>query len=96
MSNFEHIIAYTPTEKEYLMFSKEPEVLSVNRNGWVATYHGGEYIEVGRDRSTPVDVINVWDYELGKSTIEYSRKAVGARLALWVREVSQDWIDNGF
>lgn len=56
----------------------------------VYEWHGGEYVEITPiGESIPVDVINVWDYELGKPLIPITYTA-------FIRRVITHERDNGY
>jgi hypothetical protein len=48
------------------------------------TYHGGPYIDLSFGGAA-FDVINVWDYEANKSTIENTHRAVREAMREWKR-----------
>lgn len=50
------------------------------------TYHGGPYIDLSFGGGPAFDVINVWDYAAGQSTIPCSKAAVFAALREWRRD----------
>ena len=50
-------------------------------------YPGGAYIQVfGQGWESPLDVINVYDYELGKPKIEFTPEAVEAEVRDYLAE----------
>ncbi len=69
-------------------------MLVIRRDGYVATWHGGEYVEIRLDRGTtgkslegPVlDVVNVWEYETGRARIEENLSSLDRVLGEWIEE----------
>lgn len=65
-------------------------------------WHGGEYIDVGSmysvdgqsgidgDDFHAYDVINVWDYELGRPRIPVTLEAMAARVAEYIASQESD------
>ncbi len=49
-------------------------------------WHGGEYVEVGRDDQPAAEVVNVYDYEAGKPAIPYTQEALDQRVDEWVAD----------
>lgn len=57
---------------------------------WTAKYSGGAYIEIFVNNQ-PVDVINVYNYKLGMSTLNNpTRGDIGKRLAKWLSDNHDD------
>lgn len=55
----------------------ETKLYTYIRNGLRFTWNGGAYIEVAfQQNAIPYDVINVYDYELGKPRIEVSLQSL--------------------
>ncbi len=70
----------------------EPEVRA-RRDGWVAIYRGGAYIDVHHS-SRPghaLTCINVYDYAKGESTIPFRQTAVANKLAEWLERDEDGW-----
>ena len=79
------------------MTNQHSTTLRLTRNdGWVATYHGGAYIEISHETAVDdaIDVINVWDYEHDVPTIPFTDDAISDRLAEWVAECGRDYAIN--
>lgn len=73
------------------------KVITITTNtGWVATYHGGAYIDVSH-KSNPdvaIDAINVWDYATDTPTIPFTDDAIIAAVDEWEAEYGADYLAN--
>jgi hypothetical protein len=57
----------------------------------VASWSGGPYIDLARAGvNFPAEVINVWDYEIGKPVIEVAQKAFDLHVLSWVKSYDED------
>ena len=56
-------------------------------------YAGGAHIDLtfGSSAYRPTEVINVWDYETGKSTLPATNKAVRRAIEDWMAEQDDEW-----
>lgn len=63
----------------------------------VAEYHGGAYVDLYfGGHPVPSDVINVWDYRKGESTVTDCGELIDA-VSEWVAQISADdpdWYNN--
>lgn len=61
--------------------------------GWIAVYHGGEYIDVfhASKPSAAVTCINVYDYAAGEPTIPFTRNAVRKQVRAWLCRDEDGW-----
>lgn len=59
--------------------------ITATRNGWTATYSGGEYIDL-HVLGHCVEVINVLDYDTGEYRMEPTQEAVARELRNWLDE----------
>lgn len=71
-------------------------VITVEGQTIVGTYHGGAYIDLHfEDASAPAfEVINVYDYAAGKTTIPFTSDAVRDEMLTWAEEVTTHDLDN--
>jgi hypothetical protein len=64
----------------------------------VAKYYGGPYIDLlGLSRSGHMEAfecVNVWDYEKGQPTIEFSHNAVRGAIREWSKEITSEDLHN--
>ena len=67
-------------------------VILITNGGKVqAVYTGGAYIDITfGEREHATEVINVYDYAAGKSTIPTTAKAVERELVRWLRETNPE------
>ena len=61
------------------------KTITVTRNGWTATYSGGEYIDL-HVLGHCVEVINIMDYSTGEYRMEPTQKALRRELVAWLKE----------
>lgn len=61
------------------------KTITVTRNGWTATYSGGEYIDL-HVLGHCVEVINILNYDTGEYRMEPTQKALAAELRNWLDE----------
>ena len=59
--------------------------ITAARNGWTATYSGGEYIDL-HVLGHCVEVINILDYDTGEYRMEPTQEAVARELREWLDE----------
>jgi hypothetical protein len=56
----------------------------------VFTWEGGAYIDVALEGHTPSEVINVWDYGKGGTTIPFTKAAMRAHVNTWIFEYPKE------
>ena len=63
------------------------KMISINTDGFVFTWHGGAYIEVSNETANlAFDVINVYDYEKGKTRVPFTVDAMNKEITKWLKE----------
>lgn len=78
--------------------SKGQLFLTYNRYGFVVTWSGGEYAEIRADIGTmreilerpPIEVLNLFDYELGAPRIPVTLAALAKEVDAWYTEAELD------
>lgn len=56
----------------------------------VFEWFGGSYIEVGQPGRGPSEVINVWDYEDDRPTIDKDQASFEKRVDAWIYEYGEE------
>lgn len=58
------------------------------------TWHGGEYIELGWVGYSPVEVINVYDYEKGEPSIPRTKPAFRKAITDWIEDYGERELEH--